>query len=87
MKLYLYIPFNNIIYEFGFLNGENYSNIFLKDFCSIDVFKYHNHSYFVKGFFYNSRRIFFDYKNTKSKLYDSVQSFLQEELLYVEQFC
>lgn len=87
MRLYVNIPFNNVIRTFSFLNGTDFSEIFIDGFCCIVLHKLNNHSYFAKGYFYNSRTFILDYETSKSKLYDFVQKCLQEELLYVKQFC
>lgn len=84
MRLYLYLRYNGINYQFGFLNGVSNSCISLKDIFIIYLYKNHNHDYYFKAFFYQSKRIYSDlHFTTKSKMYSAVQKLLQEELYHV----
>lgn len=85
MRLYVDIQINNVIYSSSLLcNNSLYDRITIDNEFIIDVFKVHNHSYYFKAFFYNSKRIYSPhYFSTKSKLYTGIQNLLEEELYHV----
>ena len=74
-------------------NGRNYHFNFkfseysmshryeVKDVCIIDVYKFHDHRYDLKAFFYKKKRITY-HENIRSKkeLYGAIQNLLQENL-------
>lgn len=87
MFLSVDIPFNNVTYSFSLLKNTDVQRIYVPNFCVIDVFKHHNHSYCFKAFFYFSRSLYsYVYFNSKRELHCAIQKMLQQELLHVKQF-
>jgi len=72
-----------INYHFSFnFNGYRTSRRFeVKNVCIIDIFKYHDHRYDFKAFFYKKKYITYQ-ENIRSKkeLYSAIQKLLQENL-------
>lgn len=80
------IQFGNLIKCFGFLNCADFSELYVADEFVIKCYKEHNHSYYFRAFFYNSRHIYCSsYYSSKRKLYCAVQKLLKEELYHVVQ--
>ena len=69
-------------YCFNLRFGDSgYKGIDVENICVIDLFKYHNHWYSLKAFFYGTKRIYsYDRIGTKRELYDVVQKILKENL-------
>ena len=60
---------------------NNYKRIDVENVCVIDIFKYHNHRYDIKCFFYKTKRIYYlECIGTKKELYDVIQKLLKENL-------
>lgn len=53
----------------------------VKDVCIIDVYKFHDHRYDLKAFFYETKYITYQ-ENIRSKkeLYSAIQNLLQQNL-------
>ena len=61
--------------------GAKYKRMEVEDVCVIDVFKFHNHRYDIKCFFYSKRYIFYrECIVTKKELYNVIQKLLKENL-------
>ncbi len=62
-------------------NKTKFKKIKVDDVCVIYINKYHNHRYDIKCFFFNNDYIYYDECiSTLKKLYDIIQSLLQENL-------
>ena len=74
---------------------EGFSKVFYLDFCEsrmsrkfkvdnvciIEVFKFHDHRYDLKSFFYKTEHIYcYDGFRSKKELYSAIQKLLQENL-------
>ena len=70
-------------YHFNF-NFSEYSmshRYEVKDVCIIDVYKFHDHRYDLKAFFYKKKRITYrENIRSKKELYGAIQNLLQENL-------
>ena len=60
---------------------SNYKRIDVENVCVIDIYKYHNHRYDIKAFFYKTKYVFYrECISTKKELYDVIQNLLKENL-------
>ena len=87
MKYRLSVHYMDCYYSYSFDDSLDFWRMELPNEFVIDIFKEHNHSYYFKAFFYNSKRIYSNiYCNSKYKLFGAIQKLLQEELYHVVQF-
>ena len=60
---------------------SDYTRMDVDNVCVIDVYKYHNHRYDIKAFFYKTKYVFYrECISTKKELYDVIQNLLKENL-------
>lgn len=60
---------------------KNYKTIYVKNVCIIDIIKYHNHRYDIKGFFYPTKYIYYrECIGSKKELYHLILNLLKENL-------
>ena len=78
------IPDNNGQKWFFRLNFSNYSphkKIKVNNVCIIQIYKFHDHRYDIKCFFYKKEYIYYQERiRSKKELYSAIQELLQENL-------
>ena len=69
------------IFSLGFNEYNRSKRIEVKNVCIIDVYKFHDHRYDLKAFFYKKKRITYQEQiRSKKELYSAIQKLLKENL-------
>lgn len=69
----------NVVHEFSLnFKGSSYLCIHVCGVCYIDVYKFHERSYFAKGFFYSTHNVFIKEACSKGKMFDILLKLIDE---------